>query len=42
MDFDYDLPRFGGGSPLVVFSEGPGTGKSTLADAIGRKLKAVV
>ena len=39
MDFSrYDLPHPAGDARLVVFSGVPGTGKSTLADAVGRRL----
>jgi predicted kinase len=39
MDFrEYSLQGNGGGARLIVFSGLPGTGKSTLADAVGRDL----
>jgi predicted kinase len=43
MDFtEYPMPRHNDGSRLIIFSGLPGTGKSTLADAVGRRLDVPV
>jgi predicted kinase len=40
MDFaDYPLPGHAAGTRLIVFSGVPGTGKSTVSDAVGRRLQ---
>jgi predicted kinase len=43
MDFGgYPLPSGGDGTRLIVFSGVPGSGKSTLSDAVGRSLRVPV